>query len=83
MNNYVIEVCFQADDLNKGKGNSEALELHQGETRLTNELDRGIDKSETKTDEVIQYESEMSNRDMVRGMLNGIVDTVVQGMLLS
>lgn len=46
-------------------------------------MDRGSDKSETKTDEVIQYESEMSNRDMVRGMLNGIVDTVVQGMLPS
>jgi len=68
-----------ADDINKGKGNSEALELHQGETRLSDELDGGSDKSETKTDEVIQYESEMSNRDMVRGMLIGIVDTVVQG----
>jgi len=83
LNSYVIEVCFQVDDLNKGKGNSEALELHQGETRLSDELDRGSDKSETKTDEVIQYESEISHRDMVRGMLNGIVDTVVQGMLLS
>jgi len=76
-------VCFQADDINKGKGNSEALELHQGETRLSDELDRGSDKSETKTDEVIQYESEMSNHDMVRGVLIGIVDTVVQGMLPS
>jgi len=71
--------CQAADDMNKGKGNSEALELHQGETRLSDELDRGSDKSETKTDEVIQYESEMSHHDMVRGMLNGIVDTVVQG----
>lgn len=79
----MINICYQADDINKGKENSEALELNQGETRSSDELDRGSDKSETKTNEIIQCESDMSHRDMVRGMLNGIVDTVVQGTLLS
>jgi hypothetical protein len=80
------QFCLQADDINKGKENSEGLELSQGETKPSYLLDGGCDKSEKKTEDVIQCEqgtdTEMSHHDMVRGMLNGIVDTVVQGILL-
>jgi hypothetical protein len=74
---------LQADDINKGKENTEGMELNQGEAKPSDCLDGGNDKSEKKTEDIIQCESEMTHRDMVRGMLNGIVDTVVQGMLLS
>jgi hypothetical protein len=59
------------------------MELNQGEAKPSDHLDGGSDKSEKKAEDVIQCESEMSNRDMVRGMLNGIVDTVVQGMFVT
>lgn len=55
--------------------------MTQGETKLSDEFDGRSDKSEKKAEDVIQCESEMNHHDMVRGMLNGIVDTVVQGML--
>lgn len=67
--------------MNKGKEDAERSELIQGETKLSDELYGGSDKSEKKAEDVIQCESEMNHHDMVRGMLNGIVDTVVQGML--
>jgi hypothetical protein len=60
------------------------MELNQGEAKpLSDLLDGGNDKCEKKAEDVVRCEPEMSHRDMVRGMLNGIVDTVVQGMLLS
>lgn len=59
------------------------MELNQGEAKPSDYLDGGTDKCEKKAEGVIQSESEMSHRDMVRGMLIGIVDTVVQGMFVT
>ncbi|XP_023713416.1 brefeldin A-inhibited guanine nucleotide-exchange protein 1 isoform X2 [Cryptotermes secundus] len=66
------------EDLNKGKEDAERSELIQGETKLSDELYGGSDKSEKKAEDVIQRDSELNHHEMVRGMLNGIVDTVVQ-----
>jgi hypothetical protein len=67
--------------MSKGKVDAEGLELIQGETKLSDEVYGGGDKGGKKPENVIQCESEMNHHDMVRGMLNGIVDTVVQGMI--
>jgi hypothetical protein len=67
--------------MNKRKEDAEGSELIQGERKLADEMYGGSDKSEKKAEDVIQCESEMNHHDMVRGMLNGIVDTVVQGVL--
>jgi hypothetical protein len=66
--------------VSKRKEDAEGLELTHGERKLSDEFYGRSDKNERKAEDIIQCESEMNHHDMVRGMLNGIVDTVVQGM---
>ncbi|KAJ9580271.1 hypothetical protein L9F63_004084, partial [Diploptera punctata] len=72
--------AYEVDDNNKSKENPDT-EVNQNEIKSSEQqaVNYGHEKSSEDTHNEQDVESEMSHKEMVRGMLNGIVDSVVQG----